>query len=240
MMADGTADGVGAASYDEAFYRAAADDARRSARVIVPLVLEQLQVGSVVDVGCGWGSWLAVFREFGATALLGLDQSAVDPARLEFPRRCFRVVDLRQPISVRRRFDLAVSLEVAEHLPPECAATFIRSLCRLSDAVLFSAAIPHQGGMQHLNEQWPAFWAGLFAGCGFVPVDFLRRRIWRHPDVAWWYAQNIVLYASPSLLAKHSRLRREQRLTGAVPDALVHPKRYLEWVEWGIGVSEQR
>lgn len=226
-------------SYDEAFYHAAANDARRSARIIVPLVIEQMRVASVVDVGCGWGPWLAAFREFGSTTLLGLDQSAVDPARLEFPRSSYRVVDLRQPIRVRRRFDLAVSLEVAEHLPPGSAETFVRSLCRLSDAVLFSAAVPHQGGMRHLNEQWPAYWAALFSRCGFLPVDFLRRRIWQHPDVAWWYAQNVVLYASTSFLKAHPRLQREQQSTGPVPDALIHPTRYLEWVEWGMSVSQQ-
>jgi len=228
-----------AAAYDEAFYRAAADDATRSARIIVPLVLEQMSVASVVDVGCGWGAWLAVFRELGATTLLGLDQACVDPARLQVPRRSFRVVDLCRPVSLRRRFDLAVSLEVAEHLPPESAETFVHSVCRLADAVLFSAAVPHQGGTQHLNEQWPEYWAEHFRRCGFLPVDFLRRRIWQHPDVAWWYAQNIVFYASESFLRAHPKLAREQGTTGRVPAALVHPKRYLEWVDWGIGLSQR-
>lgn len=222
------------AQYDETFYRDAAADARRSARVVVPLLLAQMQVASVADVGCGWGPWLATFLDHGATTVLGIDQPLVDPARLEFPRRCFKSADLSRPIRLRRRFDLALSLEVAEHLPEASAPTLVASLCRLSDAVLFSAAVPHQGGTQHLNEQWPAYWADLFGRHGYLPVDFLRRRLWQHPEVAWWYAQNIMLYANPAFLRAHPKLARARRETGPVPAALVHPQRYLEWVQWGL------
>jgi hypothetical protein len=231
---------VSTQSYDEAFYRDVAEEAQRSARVIVPMVLEQMRIDSVVDVGCGWGVWLAVFRELGVKTVLGLDQPTANGSHLAIPRRDFRAVDLCHPIRLRRRFDLVVSLEVAEHLPPECAEAFARSLCGLGDAILFSAAIPHQGGTHHVNEQWPAYWAALFAQCGFLPVDFLRRGVWQHPQVSWWYAQNVLLYATPAFLGAHPKLKHEQNLTGPVPNALVHPRRYLEWVEWGIGVSMQR
>jgi SAM-dependent methyltransferase len=227
-------------AYDDAFYKAVAEEAHRSAGVIVPMVLDRMRVDSVVDVGCGWGVWLAAFRNCGVKTVLGLDQSAVDASRLAIPRRNYRVVDLRHPLRVRRRFDLVVSLEVAEHLPPECAESFVRGLCGLGQAILFSAAIPHQGGTRHLNEQWPEYWAALFGRFGFLPVDFLRRRIWQHPQVSWWYSQNAMLYATASFLEAHPKLKREQKLTGRVPAALVHPKRYLEWVEWGINLSDQR
>lgn len=230
---------MSSSQYDENFYRDAADEARRSARVVVPLLLEQLSVTSVADVGCGWGPWLAAFRDHGATTLLGIDQPLVDPARLQFPRRYFKAADLSRPIRLRRRFDLALSLEVAEHLPAASAPTLVASLCRISDAVLFSAAIPHQGGTQHVNEQWPAYWAELFGRHGYLPVDLLRRRLWQHPEVAWWYQQNLLLYASPALLRAQPKLARAQRETGPVPAALVHPQRYLEWVAWGLELSQR-
>ena len=64
--------------------------------------------------------------------------------------------DLAQPLQIDRRFDLALSLEVAEHLPPECGSEFVQTLTDLSSVILFSAAIPFQGGTDHLNEQWPS------------------------------------------------------------------------------------
>src|SRR5205085_11975533 len=106
----------------------------------------------------------------------------------------FRAIDLREPFELPRTFDLAVSLEVAEHLPASSASAFVESLTRLAPAVLFSAAVPHQGGWNHLNEQWPQYWAEIFARHGFFPVDCLRERFWDRPNVRWWYAQNMVLY----------------------------------------------
>ena len=102
--------------------------------------------------------------------------------------------DLAQPLQIDRRFDLALSLEVAEHLPPECGSEFVQTLTDLSSVILFSAAIPFQGGTDHLNEQWPEYWADRFDARGYVPIDCIRRRIWRNEDVEWWYAQNLMFF----------------------------------------------
>ena len=148
---------------------------------------------SVVDVGCGLGTWLAVFREQGATATLGIDGEWIDRNHLEIPSESFMAFDLTQPLRLDRRFDLVVSLEVAEHLPPEAAETFVDSLTRLGSTILFSAAIPSQGGTHHVNEQWPEYWAHLFEKRGFRVVDAIRRRVWENGAVATWYAQNALL-----------------------------------------------
>ena len=113
---------------------------------MVPLVLQLLPVRSVVDVGCGDGSWLVVFRKLGVKEILGIDGEYVDPGLLQIPQDCFQAFDLAKPFSLGRVFDLAVSLEVAEHLPAECAPGFVECLTRLAPSVLFSAAIPFQGG----------------------------------------------------------------------------------------------
>lgn len=171
--------------------------ALRSARALVPWLVGTLKPASVVDVGCGEGVWLSVFAENGVTDLLGIDGPHVDPERLLFPRERFLPANLDRPPAPPRRFDLVVSLETAEHLAPEAAERFVAFLTGLGDAVLFSAAIPGQGGILHVNERWPAYWVELFAARGFVPVGDVRARVWDLPGMDWWYAQNTMLLARP-------------------------------------------
>lgn len=150
-------------SYDAAYYgpNGPAEN-RDSAQHVVPLVSSLIHPSSVVDVGCGSGAWLDVFRKHGASRILGLDGYNVDPAWLCIPQDCFRALDLSKPFQVAEVFDLAVCLEVAEHLPKDAAPGFIQSLARLAPGVLFSAAVPLQGGTHHVNEQWPGYWQDLF------------------------------------------------------------------------------
>jgi SAM-dependent methyltransferase len=222
--------------YTNGYYDALRDGARRSAGVVVPLVLKLVPARSVIDVGCGPGTWLAVFRAHGVEDVHGVDGDHIDRERLEIPAGRFRAHDLTRPLEPDRTFDLAVSLEVAEHLPADAADSFVASLTRLAPVVLFSAAAPYQGGEHHVNEQWPAYWAERFAARGYLPVDCIRRRVWNHPDVEWWYAQNTFLYVERGRLATDAALARESEAAG--PDALplVHPRRFVEWVEWGLGL----
>ncbi len=200
--------------YGEEWFAARQAASRRAAERVVPLVLEAWPARSVVDVGCGTADWLAVFAARGVVEILGLDGEYVDQRRLAIAPDRFRAANLGRGLpEIGRKYDLAVSVEVAEHLPPERADSFVAELAGLSDAVLFSAAIPYQGGAGHVNEQWPAYWAERFARHGFFPRDVFRRRLWDDPDVAFWYAQNLLLYV------KGER--------PSVPAALVHPTCYL-------------
>jgi SAM-dependent methyltransferase len=218
--------------YTDRFFSAQREHARRSATVVVPLVLDLTTPRSIVDVGCGTGTWLAAFDELGVNDFLGVDGDYVDERALEIPPDRFVAHDLSQPLELGRRFDLVVSLEVAEHVPAESASTFVETLTKHGPIVLFSAAIPGQGGTNHVNEQWPAYWAALFADRHYVPVDALRRRLWHDDAVAPWYAQNALLYVASDELSRHANLARLHDPAERVPLALVHPKRYLEWVEW--------
>lgn len=131
-----------------------------------------------------------------------------------------------------RQFDLVVSLEVAEHLPSECAEIFVDSLNRLGPVILFSAAIPFQGGTHHVNEQWPDYWVKHFQEKGYVVIDYIRKQIWQNDNVERWYPQNILMFARRDYLETHPFLKREFENTTTSQLSIVHPKQYLEAIEY--------
>jgi len=179
--------------YGARFYEYTRSEAQRSAEAIVPCVIELVRPSSVIDIGCGLGTWLRAFQDAGVSDVFGIDGPWVDTSQLVIPRERFQAHDLTAPFELGRTFDLVLSLEVAEHLPEESAARFITSLTSLGDVVLFSAAIPGQGGDHHLNEQWPSYWARHFRSNDFMPVDCIRFRFWDDTRVATFYAQNMFL-----------------------------------------------
>jgi SAM-dependent methyltransferase len=213
--------------YTKIFYERLRSGATRSADVIAPLVLQLLPARSVVDIGCGDGSWLAVFEKLGLKEILGIDGDYVDRGLLQIAHDRFRAVDLAKPFRLGQTFDLAISLEVAEHLPPDAAPLFVESLTIAAPAVLFSAAIPFQGGDNHINEQWPDYWACLFQKHGYLPIDAIRKRIWQNEAVEWWYAQNTLLFARADLVERIPALKAELDRTDLSQLSVVHPRQYL-------------
>src|SRR5437870_10934363 len=127
--------------YTPEFYREL-DSTSESAREVLPIILELLKPASIVDLGCGAGHWLAAASELGVGDFLGVDGGWVLEAQLAIPRERLLVHDLGAPLKLERRFDLALSLEVAEHLPACQAPSFVQTLCEAADRIVFSAAIP--------------------------------------------------------------------------------------------------
>ena len=210
--------------YSADYFEHLCSGTRKSAQRIVPILLELVQPNSVVDVGCGTGAWLATFQRHGVNDMLGIDGDYVAGEQLEIRHDQFLAHDLTAPIRLGRRFDLVVSLEVAEHLESRFAADFVRTLTELGPIVAFSAAVPHQGGDNHVNEQWPDYWARLFQARGFVPIDAIRRIVWDDEQVDWWYAQNLLMFVDENALGQFPRLTVEAESTPRPPLSLVHPK----------------
>lgn len=217
------------AHYHKNYFETIRSASVSSAGVVAPLLVDLLQPQSVVDVGCGDGSWLAAFQDAGVQRIVGVDGAYVDPEILAIPRNAFRAADLTRPLKMEDRFDLAICLEVAEHLPADAADVLVETLTALAPVVLFSAAIPHQGGEQHLNEQWPDYWIDRFSEHSFRPVDGLRHHLWLDSRVEWWYAQNILLFGDRVGLEKLSSVGRAADPRRVLP--LVHPGNYkrLAW-----------
>lgn len=213
--------------YSKKFYENIRQGARKSANEIVPIILKLVQPKNVIDVGCGTGTWLAVFKEHGIDDVWGVDGNWVDKELLEIPKERFLEADLSEPFRLEKKFDLVVSLEVAEHLPSQSAGTFIESLTNLGLVVIFSAAIPFQDGFNHINEQWPIYWVHYFNDQGFQVIDCLRNKIWKNNNIQWWYIQNILMFARNDYLKSNVLLRKEFENTNITPISIVHPTNYL-------------
>lgn len=215
------------APYTADFFETELAGSYTSAKQIVPAVLDLVPADSVLDVGCGTGHFLRAFAEAGIDDYLGIDGSYVPRDQLAIDQQRFQPVDLSGGFDLGRTFDLAVSLEVAEHLPPTSADRFVASLVRHASSILFSAAIPLQGGTGHVNEQWPSYWVERFARHGYQPFDVLRPYLWQSKDVEWWYRQNLLLFCNAAGRAA------SPRLAGALPAAAgsldrVHPDLYVQ------------
>jgi SAM-dependent methyltransferase len=199
------------------------------ARQIIPEVLQLICPRSVIDLGCGIGVFLSAFRESGVTDVVGVDGHWVDQGRLKIPAEDFLSADLREPFTLDRTFDLAISTETAEHLPPSSAESFVDSLTRLAPVILFSAAVPFVPGNLHINCQWPSYWTRLFSARGFSAADAIRKRIWTK-RVHWCYSQGLLFFVKTDDLAGYPLLARELvDEPGACLD-IVHPNYYLEVV----------
>ena len=186
--------------YGDDFYAFLSSFAVRSAQRVVPVVLAATGASSVVDFGCGQGAWLSVWKSAGLN-VFGVDGPYVNQERLLIDGAEFRPADLAAPIDLGRRFDIVQSLETAEHLPEARAAGFIANLVAHGDLVLFSAAVPGQGGEHHVNEQPLEYWRALFRAQGFVPSDLVRPAVRGDADVQRWYRCNCIVYARRDVVA---------------------------------------
>jgi SAM-dependent methyltransferase len=184
------------ASYGKTWYDNQQAGSERSAMQILPFVFDLLEPKSVCDFGCGVGTWLSVAKRLGASDILGIDGPHVQSDQLRVDPGEFLAHDLETRLTIPRRFDLAISLEVMEHFEDRFADAVLDSLTEAAPFILFSAAVPGQGGDHHVNERWPSYWLRKFEMRDYRAFDCIRPTFWRDPQVKWWYAQNTFLLAS--------------------------------------------
>ncbi len=197
---------------------------RESAGIVLPYLHEFLPFRSILDVGCGTGIWLAVAEEMGIEDVCGVDGMWIDTQSLECSPEKFHTADLDLPLEINRRFDLAISLEVASDLLPENSGPFVESIARHSDAVLFSSAVRTQSHLPHRNCRWQSFWAGHFEERGFKTFDIIRPHFWTDARIGAHYRQNCLLFArgEPAKTIKAKLVEAELRL--GFPLDVVHPE----------------
>lgn len=183
------------------------ENALSSAEIIVPILIDLINPNSVIDIGCGLGAWLTVFQKHNIKRIIGIDGNYVDRNKLLISKENFFSVDLCYPFTVDERFDLAICLEVAEHLPRSSANGFICSITKLAPIILFSAAVPGQWGIHHVNNQWPDYWQDLFNKAGYLMLDPIRPIIWKDQRVSWYYRQNCFLVIKKSIIEMNNKYK---------------------------------
>jgi SAM-dependent methyltransferase len=168
---------------------------------------------SLLDVGCGRGTWIRAAMDRGLTDVYGVDGVDIPRDQLFFPYERFRKLNLTSVWDLRRKFDVVLCLEVAEHIDPSHSELFIRNLLNHGDTVFFSAACPNQAGQHHVNCQWPVYWQSIFNANGYVCEDSVRWQMWNITGIEAWYRQNMFT------------ARRVQQGAGAEPRILpvLHP-----------------
>lgn len=224
-------------------YERIREGCQRSAAALVPFVYDLVRPASVVDVGGGEGWWARSFRMAGAQRALVLDDSAPLATEPESVRvhdgvefAWFNAVR-HAHWSLEEKFDLAVCLETGEHVPEDTADYLVSFVTAAAPVVLWSAAIPGQGGHGHVNEQWPEYWASLFRARGYACAD-LRNRFWDDETIEPWYRQNLLLFANLDQITRDPE-RFYNLITTKWESApirgLVHPRIY----EWRISERDE-
>lgn len=211
--------------YNPSFFAAQAAGSHIAASIILPLLFRSWRPASVLDIGCGVGAWCAAALDLGVPSCRGLDGAELEPGQLRIPDELFIAHDLMQPLPGGLHAELAICVEVAEHLPGHRAASFVEDLTRIADMVLFSAAIPYQGGTGHLNEHWLEYWAQHFSAHGYVAIDAVRNACWHDRRIPVWYRQNMMVFAPPDIAASRLRMAPAPNQNAL---SIVHPEMYLQ------------
>jgi hypothetical protein len=165
------------------------------------MIFNLLKPHSLIDFGCGNGTWIKAFASLGVNELLGIDGDYVKKENLLIDPKFFRPYDLSKKFRTPKKYDLAISLEVAEHLEKKYAEQFIENIINHSDIILFSAATPGQGGVEHLNEQQISYWAEKFFNHGYIPFDFIRKKLKDFKNIEPWYLYNTLLYIKEPIVS---------------------------------------
>ncbi len=183
--------------YNELYYEFVDEKAKGSAKSIACSIIKHFNPSSVIDVGCGTGVLIEILRSKNIKAVgLEYSESALKIChKRDLPVQKFDIENdkLTDPES----FDLVVSTEVAEHLPEYCADRYVNILCELSNIVVFTAATPGQGGLDHVNEQPHEYWIAKFTDRGFQfeeSVSLEWRDEWLRAASAPWYYNNLMIF----------------------------------------------
>lgn len=216
--------------YTPNFYEGHKKGSYESAIIVLSIIDKLFKPKSMIDIGCGIGLWLKVAKEnFNINDLNGVEGNYINNNSFEFDLQKLIRHDLKKELNLNRQYDIAISMEVAEHIPKENADEFIKTLTNHSKIILFSAALIGQEGTYHINEQLPEYWAEKFNKFGYEPIDFIRPKIWNEESVMYWYKQNTILYVHNSIIdLLPTELKSSYENTNSNYLFRIHPEHYFK------------
>lgn len=212
-------------SYNDKFYEYNIKSSSTSAEVIYPIIQSNFSPKSVIDFGCGRGTWLNVALKQGARKAVGLDGAWNADKQIN---QSIQFRELKDHSSISgEKYDIAISLEVFEHLSTNMCDDLIETMTGCSDVIVFSAAFVDQRGTDHINEQYPSFWAKKFRKKGFYACDIFRPTIWGNSGIDPCYQQNMFLYINKASSQYESYLQKHKLKNLSFMDCM-HPEIYLK------------
>ena len=133
------------------------------------VLMEEFKPSTLVDCGCGHGDISKEFLSHGCKEAFLFDGSpdAVEIARSAGMKNVEQL-DFANAETIPAKGDLAICLEVAEHIPTAYAGNLCRLLSNVAPTLAFTAAPPGQGGHLHVNNQPQSYWINLFLKNGMV------------------------------------------------------------------------
>ena len=158
---------------------------------------ELYKIESIVDFGCGLGSYLEGTLLGGAKKVRGFDLlfNTTQEAIPEGIKQFISYGNAGLPIDCGK-WDCAMSIEVAEHLVEEQADVFVDNLVRASSRLIVLTA-SNAGGKYHLNRQEKDYWVKKFInkGATYSPQDAENICVeWRKYGVPNYILRNLMVF----------------------------------------------
>lgn len=202
-------------------------DSYNNAKKIFKYLLENgIKIDSAIDIGGGTGAWLKALQDLNNARILTVDNSKYDRKGIieesEFFECDITTMDINKIINTYGRFNIAITIETAEHIDEKYADKFVDNLCCVSDVIMFSAAIKFQGGNGHVNEQRQSYWAEMFKKRNYYPIDCIRSHFWYDVDIHYHYKENCILYVKDYLVEEYKKIFADSLM----PMDVVHPEMF--------------
>ena len=153
-------------------------------------IAERYEPKSVLDIGCGIGAYLDIFKKYGAE-VVGVDGIPKSASILKDSE--YIVHDLSQPFFYDKLYDVVVCVEVLEHLTEGQSIDILNTIVKhAGNTIVFSAAVPGQNGENHINCQPIGYWLEKFSDLGWIP-DVTESLGIRAISSMSWFKHNLVV-----------------------------------------------
>ncbi|QIO20961.1 methyltransferase domain-containing protein [Haloarcula sp. JP-L23] len=183
--------------FGDRWLRLVSNTPTEEAHAVADVLYEEYEPDSVIDFGCGLGRYLTGFQAHGAT-VHGVEGCSQARDHAEIPADALTIHDLREPLELEDRYDLALCIETAEHIPSRFADTLVETVTAAAPRVVFTAAPPGHRGTHHVNEAPREYWIEKFQSNGFsyaaAETDRLQESIRSEIDAAEWVADRPFIF----------------------------------------------
>ncbi|AUX10564.1 hypothetical protein AArcSl_2953 [Halalkaliarchaeum desulfuricum] len=184
--------------YNNDYYRKRKKDPWRSdAREVSRVLYDEFEPESVIDFGCAIGGHLEWFHEHGIE-VCGIEGNTTAFEYSLIPNEYLEEHDLREPYEITKQRDLALCIEVAEHIPERYANQLVASLTDSAESVFFTAAPPGQQGTHHINLKKDSYWEKKFEEKGYIRDNMIETRLKQNLNLekSTWIKDNMFVFVS--------------------------------------------